>query len=101
MRKRARTDLRGGRSAMVVPTATVGGSCVVPTKRSKRALGVLIERFTLLFEFSFREDRGFLQGFFDAAGARGTPAASRKSPYMTLARRRGERRRPPWRASTD
>ncbi len=25
MRKRARTDLRGGRSAMVVPTATVGG----------------------------------------------------------------------------
>ncbi len=69
MRKRARTDLRGGRSAMVVPTATVGGSCVVPTERSKRALGVLIERFTLLFEFSFRDGGGFLQGFFDAAGA--------------------------------
>src|SRR6266436_4511431 len=32
--------------------------------------GALLERFTLLFEFSFGEGGGFLHGFLDAAGSR-------------------------------
>ena len=36
MRKRARTDLCGGRSAMVVPTATVGS----PTARLGPSFGI-------------------------------------------------------------
>jgi hypothetical protein len=72
MRKRARTDLCGGRSAMVVPTATVtnAGSRDQPHDRATRSVRILTDEKSRLSEEKLRPgwDGGFLgQDFPDAA----------------------------------